>query len=149
MHILSSPDQAFSAEGDSIWGSSSRVLQDSSGNVGLEATSAFLKSEEDAGSETKEAPSIFESRRKTRYKDGKRQAARRSHRRRPKPWEIDRNFVRYELQSERYRAYRAKAVQSNEQKWPEDVEVCLQYGMNLLLACTRSLVILTIYKRSE
>lgn len=131
MHILSTPDQVFSAEGESTWGSSSRVLQDSSGNVGLEAASAFLKSEEDAGSDTPEAPSTFESRRKNRRKDGKRQTARRSHRRRPFPWEIDHNFIRYELRSERYRLYREKAIQSNEQKWPEDVEVCLQYGMNL------------------
>jgi len=130
MHILT-PDQAFSAEGESIWGSPSRVLQDSSGNVGIEAASTFLKSEEDAGSDTIKTPSIFESRHKSRHKDGKGQAARRSHRRRPYPWEIDRNFVRYELQSERYRKYREKAVQSNEQKWPEDVELCLQHGMNL------------------
>jgi len=130
MHILSTPDQAFSAEGER-WGSTSRVLQDSSGNIGHEAASAFLKSEGDAGSDTPEAPSIFESRHKSRCKDGKRHAARRSHRRRPYPWEIDRNFVRYELQSERYRLYRKKAVESNEQKWPEHVEVCLQHGMNL------------------
>ena len=133
MHILSTPDQAFSAEGESIWGSS-RVLQDRSGNIGLEATSDYLKSEEDAGSDTPEAPFIFEPRHKSRCKVRKRQAARRSHRRRPCPWELDSNFIRYELRSERYRLYREKAAQSNEQKWPEGVEVCLQYGMSLLSA---------------
>lgn len=131
MHILSTPDQAYSAEGESTWGSSSRVLQDSSGNIGLEAASDFLKLEEDVGRDTPEAPSIFEPRHKSRCKGRKRPAACRSHRHRRCPWELDANFIRYEHRSERYRLYREKAAQSNEQKWPENVEVCLQYGMSL------------------
>lgn len=134
MYMLSSHHQAFSAEGEAFCGSSSRILQNSSGNLGLKATSV-LESDDDDGRDTKEAPSIFEGpQRKSHYKHVSRQPAERLHRRRLYPWELDRNFIRYENQSERYRQYRDKARQNNEQKWPDDVEDALQHGKTLAKA---------------
>ena len=133
MYILSSDHQAFSAEAESALRSSSRVLQQSSGNVGLESISAVAKVEEDEEIDTHDAPSILEPRQSSRDTDTTRSSARRSRRSRLYPWERDRNFIRYELQSERYCAYRAKMRQARVQKWPDDVEDCLQYGMDLSL----------------
>ena len=129
MHIFSSRQQTFSAEAALPSEGSSRVLQHSSGNIGLEFSPIITKSEED----TKEAPPIFEPRTRSRGRIGHRQSARKARRLRPYPWETDPTFIRYELNSDRYRLYREKAREGTDQVWPERLELCFQYGK--LLRC--------------
>ena len=131
MYIMSS-QHGFSAEEESHLRSSSRILQHSSGNIGLECASTTTKIEGDEANDTKEAPSIFEPHRRPSDGDGRRSSARRTRRGRPYPWQTDRNFIRWERQSERYNAYRKKSRENTDQVWPEDLEDCLQYGKDIL-----------------
>ena len=133
MHIQASNQQVYSFDRRSAAESSSRILQHGSGNVGLESVSKVIRAEEEERLDRKSAGSAVESKNINRDNTGKRPRERRKRRLRPYPWERDPNFIRYEFQSERYVAYRNKARQSNDQKWPDEVEDCLQYGMNHLL----------------
>lgn len=113
-----------------------RAFQLSSGSLdsnGSEATSDGFKSEFLDHHSTGEAPSIFSTRAATHEGNLSRLGERRRRRQRRDgirqyPWQRDRNFIRYELNSERYRQYREKSRQNSDQVWPDDVEDCLQYG---------------------
>ena len=146
MYILSSHQQAFSAAAEPALGSSSRILQHSSGNIGLESSTIVAKSEDD---DSKEAPSIFESRTRSSDRDRIKRNTRRTRRLRAYPWETDLEFIRnrYELRSERYNNYRAKANQSSDQVWPEELEVCFQYGKIFYDPCRALGDMLTSRKR--
>ena len=135
--VLPSQGPPYSIEGGEKCESPPRALQLSSGNigsVGSEPTFDILKPELSHQHCREEAPSIFSTR--TNHADGslarvgerRRRRQRRDAGSRQYPWQRDRNFIRYELDSERYRAYRLKTRQSNDQVWPDDVEECLQYG---------------------
>lgn len=137
--VLASQRPPFSTEDDLKCESPPRALKLSSGNVGSagsESTLDFLKPQVGHEYSLGEAPSVSstrtthtessvsrvgERRRRRQRRDGGRQY----------PWQRDRDFIRYELDSERYRAYRLKSRQSNDQVWPDDVEDCLQYGTNV------------------
>ena len=133
--VLPSHGPPFFQEDNAISETSSRALQLSSGNVGsipAEPRFDFLKAEFDDQHGQEETtvfntqttsregnhPQAYQRKRQRQRRDGRRQY----------PWDRDRNFIRYELNSERYRAYRLKCQQGNDQVWPDDVEDCLQYG---------------------
>ena len=135
--ILPSQGPPYLIEGGEKCESPPRALQLSSGNVrsvGSEPTFDIRKPELGHQFGREEAPSIFSTR--TTHAEGSLPRAGERRRRRQRrdagsrqyPWQRDRNFIRYELDSERYRAYRLKTRQSNDQIWPDDVEECLQYG---------------------
>jgi hypothetical protein len=145
MQILSSRDEAFSADGKAIWESTSSVLCNSTGNVQLEATSSSLGLGGYERSDTKKSSPVFGSRHKSRSNNGIGQ--RRALRRRPYPWQMDRSFIRYEFQTDRYLAYRDRAKESNEQIWSKDVEDCFQYGTHLSFHLLESRISLTTCKR--
>lgn len=124
-YSFSSHHRILSAEDIST---SSRILQHSSGNRIFESISGFPKREDDERSDTKEAPSIFEPRVKNRHRESARSRTRKARRGGPYPWDLDPTFIRWEHNSDRYKAYRAKAKQNSDQVWPDEVEDCLQYG---------------------
>ena len=129
--VLPSQGQSFSDDNEFP----SKALQLSSGNVilnGLDATLDGFKTEAVKHSSV-EAASIFSAQpasiddKQSRLGERRRRRSRRNGLRQY-PWQRDRNFIRYEHDSERYRAYRLKQKQNNNQVWPDDVEDCLQYG---------------------
>ena len=100
-----------------------KALQLSSGNInfnGSDASFDDLKTDLFDNYPIGEAPSILSSRtanvegNSTHLEERKRR--RRRDGTRYYPWQR-RNFIRYELDSERYRAYRLKSNQSSDQKW--------------------------------
>ena len=135
--VLPSQGPPFPVEGGEKCESPPRALQLSSGNIGSvssEPTFDILKPELGHQYAREDARSTFST--CTTHAEGslprvgerRRRRQRRDAGTRQYPWQRDRNFIRYELDSERYRAYRLKTRQSNEQIWPDDVEECFQYG---------------------
>ena len=147
--VLPSHGPPFSPEDELKCEGPPRALKLSSGNigsVGSESTWDLLKPEAGHDCSLGEAPSIFSTRTTHTESSASRVGERRRRRQRRDggrqyPWQRDRNFIRYELDSERYRAYRLKSRQSNDQVWPDDVEDCLQYGTNVF--CSPLMIILT------
>ena len=100
-----------------------RALQLSSGNVGFNDSDTSLddfKTDLVDNYHLGEAPSILSSRPANVEGKSSHLEERRRRRRREGaryyPWQR-RNFIRYELDSERYRAYRLKSNQNSDQKW--------------------------------
>ncbi|KAL8795877.1 MAG: hypothetical protein Q9195_001757 [Heterodermia aff. obscurata] len=115
------PSQGPPFSGDD--GHPPKALQLSSGNVGFNGSDASFddfKTDLVDNYHLGEAPSILNSR-TTNVEGGSSHLEERSRRRRKDgarsyPWRR-RNFIRYELDSERYRAYRLKSSQNSDQKW--------------------------------
>ena len=107
----------------------SRILQQRSGNVGIDCESTAPIVEEHGQVESKQKVSLVQSRSTNSGSNGTRLSDRKKRKSRHFPWQKDPNFIRYEFQSERYCTYRTKSKQNGAAaKWPDDVEDCFQYG---------------------
>ena len=114
----------------------SKALQLSSGNVGFNGSDASFddfKPDLVDSYHLGEAPSILNSRTANVEGNSSHLEERRRRRRRDGtryyPWQR-RNFIRYELDSERYRAYRLKSNQNSDQKWVSRLRALITHVSN-------------------
>ena len=128
-YVRASHSQTGKSEGGSYADTTSRILQHSSGNVGLDCESTASRIEEFEQIESKETATAVQCRPTDPENNGTRPSDRRRRRSRKFPWQDNPNFIRYEFQSERYCAYRKRSQQNGGSAvWPDDVEDCFQYG---------------------
>ena len=113
-----------------------KALQLSSGNVGFNGSEASFddfKTDLVDNYHLGEAPSILSSRTANVEGGSSHLEERRRRRRRDGaryyPWQR-RNFIRYELDSERYRAYRLKSNQNSDQKWVSRLRAFINHISN-------------------
>lgn len=126
-YVRASHSQPIESQGILYADTTSRILQHGSGNVGLGCESTA--SEENEVIESKETASAPQRPPTVPGSNGTRLSDRRRRRSRKFPWQNNPNFIRYELQSERYCAYRKRQQQNGGSPiWPDDVEDCFQYG---------------------
>ena len=113
-----------------------KALQLSSGNAGFNGPGASFddfKTDLVDSYHLGEAPSILSSRTANVEGNSSQLEERRRRRRRDGaryyPWQR-RNFIRYELDSERYRAYRLKTNQNSDQKWVSWLRAFITHVIN-------------------